>query len=69
MCAALWARHDVAESGNRVKRFRAFDGDARELFATNFAVIGAPETRMVVYTPIDEANARRLQRQRSANRR
>ena len=55
--AALWARHDVAEPGNRLKRFWALSGDVLELFATNFAITGAPETRLAVSTPVDAANA------------
>jgi transcriptional regulator with XRE-family HTH domain len=51
--AALWERHDVAEPANRLKRFRASDGGVLSLFATGFAVNGAPEARMMVYTPVD----------------
>ena len=67
--AVLWARHDVAEPGNRSKRFKALNGEVLEFFATNFAVTGTPETRLAVYTPIDDANARRLGRQRTTIRR
>lgn len=58
--AELWARHDVAEPVNRVKRFRADDGRVMSVYATLFAVTGTPEARMIVYTPIDAESSRLL---------
>ena len=54
---ALWDRHDVAEVTNRIKRFRLADRTELELYVTSLAVTGTPETRMVVYTPVDAATA------------
>jgi hypothetical protein len=65
----LWARHDVAEPGNRLKRFRGLDGETLDLYVTIFAVSGMPETRMIVYTPIDDQAAARLERKQAAGRR
>jgi transcriptional regulator with XRE-family HTH domain len=59
--AELWSHHDVAEPGNRLKRFRAPEG-VLSFFATTFAVSGTPETRMVVYSPVDDATAAQLER-------
>lgn len=53
--AELWATHDVADPRSREK---AFDNDmvGRLRFtSTMFNCTGAPETRMIVYTPVDEA--------------
>lgn len=52
--AELWDRHDVAEPVNRLKRFRMVDGTELRMYATSLAVTGTPETRMVVYTPVDD---------------
>ena len=60
--AELWARHDVAEPGNRIKRFRGANGEEVQFHATTFAVTGTPEARIVVYTPINDAAERELRR-------
>ena len=65
--AELWDRHDVAEPGNRIKRFRDADGGVVEFHATGLAVTGTPEARMIVYTPIDEAAERELRRRTQPN--
>lgn len=59
--AELWARHEVAEPSNRIKRFRALNGEEIEMYATVLAVNGTPEARMIIYTPVDEAAARHLE--------
>jgi hypothetical protein len=64
--AQLWARHDVAEPANRVKRFKGPDDEVLELFVTNFGVTGTPEARLVIYTPVDPENRARLDRQLAA---
>ncbi len=61
--AELWARHEVAEPVNRIKRFRALDGEELVMYATILAVNGTPEARMVVYTPFDERTSEHLDRQ------
>jgi hypothetical protein len=53
----LWDRHDVAENTNRLKQFRMDGGEELELFVTSLGLIGTPETRMVVYTPVDAVTA------------
>jgi transcriptional regulator with XRE-family HTH domain len=54
--ALMWSAHEVAEPTSRVKRFLhpGIDGEIR-LLATSLAVSVPPESRMVVYTPVDEA--------------
>ncbi|HLO36399.1 MAG TPA: hypothetical protein VK194_09970 [Candidatus Deferrimicrobium sp.] len=61
--AKLWDRHDVAEPANRLKRFRAPEGGILNLFMTGFAINGAPEARMMVYTPVDAFTRERLERE------
>jgi transcriptional regulator with XRE-family HTH domain len=52
--AEMWAAHDVAVPTTRVKVFRhAAVGEIR-LSVVNFTVVATPETRMAVYTPVDE---------------
>ena len=53
----LWGRHDVAETTNRLKQFRMNGGEELELYVTSLGLIGTPETRMVVYTPVDAPTA------------
>ncbi|GIG62824.1 transcriptional regulator [Longispora fulva] len=57
----LWAAHDVADNEPRVKLFRhpRTDGEIR-LHSTGMALTSPPDTRMVVYTPVDEESAVRL---------
>jgi transcriptional regulator with XRE-family HTH domain len=64
--AELWARHDVAEPGNRIKRFFGPNGEEVRFQATSFAVTGSPEVRMIVYTPLKRAAEDRAQRQDEA---
>jgi hypothetical protein len=53
----IWDRHDVAENTNRLKHFRMGGGEELELYVTSLNLVGTPETRMVVYTPVDAATA------------
>lgn len=64
--AELWERHDVAQPGNRIKRFRGLDGAPVEFHVTSLAVTGTPEARLIVYTPIDEAAAQEIRRRAQA---
>jgi transcriptional regulator with XRE-family HTH domain len=56
--AEMWARHDVASPATRVKVFaRNLIGiDEVRTTATSLAIAATPEARIVVYTPIDEAD-------------
>ncbi|GAA4483052.1 hypothetical protein GCM10023191_004060 [Actinoallomurus oryzae] len=58
--AELWAAHDVGTPTTRVKVFRhAAVGEVR-LSVVNFAVVATPETRMSVYTPVDDESRERV---------
>jgi transcriptional regulator with XRE-family HTH domain len=60
--AELWARHDVARPGPRVKHVRVPGvGDVR-LLSTSLAVLELPATRLLVQTPADELSRQRLDR-------
>jgi transcriptional regulator with XRE-family HTH domain len=66
LCAAspefeeMWAAHDVGVPTTRVKVFRhAAVGEVR-LSVVSFAVVATPETRMAVYTPVDQESRERL---------
>ncbi|MFI7105204.1 helix-turn-helix transcriptional regulator [Nonomuraea sp. NPDC050227] len=53
--ARMWARQDVAEPGPRVKVFKhEVAGDLR-FSTTSLNVSATPETRLVVYSPKDDA--------------
>jgi transcriptional regulator with XRE-family HTH domain len=59
--ASMWAAHDVATSGSRVKVFRNVGGDRLlHIMSTAFAIASAPEARMIVYTPMGEEDRRLL---------
>jgi transcriptional regulator with XRE-family HTH domain len=56
----MWAAHDVAVPTTRVKVFRhAAVGEVR-LSVVSFAVVATPETRMAVYTTVDQESRERL---------
>jgi transcriptional regulator with XRE-family HTH domain len=58
--AEMWAAHDVAVPTTRVKVFRhAAVGEVR-LSVVSFAVVATPETRMAVYTTVDQESRERL---------
>lgn len=75
MCAAsaafaeLWATHEVAHSIPSVKDFTCFDVGTVSTRTTSFAVVGAPETRMVVYLPASAADAAKIETLRVRARR
>jgi transcriptional regulator with XRE-family HTH domain len=58
--AEMWARHDVARPGTRVKHFRHPVAGELRLASTSLAVSDMPEHRIVVYTPADDETRRRL---------
>jgi transcriptional regulator with XRE-family HTH domain len=59
--AAMWAMQEVAEPTRREKVFyHRHLGRRLHMVATSFAVSATPETRMVVYTPVSEADQRTL---------
>jgi len=53
--AKLWAEHDVASPVTYIKIFRHPAFDRLAMTSTSFGVLAVPGTRMVVYTPADEA--------------
>jgi transcriptional regulator with XRE-family HTH domain len=59
--AQMWAAHDVAQPGSvRVKIYQhALVGRVR-MVATSLALLGTPETRLIVYTPMDDESRARL---------
>ncbi|MFB7633066.1 hypothetical protein ACFC0M_19300 [Streptomyces sp. NPDC056149] len=57
--ARLWATGDVAPHGRRVKVVQHASVGEIRLVSSSLAVDGAPETRIVVYTPAD-GESRRL---------
>jgi transcriptional regulator with XRE-family HTH domain len=60
--ARLWARQDVAEPGSRVKLYKHAELGVLRFTTTSFAYSSAPETRMVVYTVMDDASRDALER-------
>jgi transcriptional regulator with XRE-family HTH domain len=55
--AAMWARHEVASPVSRVKVFRPdYDQAPVRAVTTSFAVSATPEARLVVYTPVGDAD-------------
>lgn len=60
--ARLWERQDVAEPGSHEKVFKHEELGELRFATTNFASMSAPETRMVVYTPLDDASRSALDR-------
>lgn len=53
--AQLWDQHEVASPVNYLKVFRHPAYPRLTMTTRSFAVLAAPGTRMVVYTPADEA--------------
>jgi transcriptional regulator with XRE-family HTH domain len=58
--ARMWARHDVARPGVRIKHFLDPRAGLLRMITTSFAVTEMPETRIVVYTPADDETRERL---------
>ncbi|MEV6986445.1 helix-turn-helix transcriptional regulator [Sphaerisporangium sp. NPDC051017] len=58
--AAMWADHEVAQPGKRMKIFQhSAVGEVRTT-STSMALPSPPETRMVVYTPMDDESRERI---------
>jgi transcriptional regulator with XRE-family HTH domain len=53
--AAMWSRQDVAKPASHLKVFRHPLYHRLPMNSASFAVQSAPGTRMVVYTPVDQA--------------
>ena len=51
----LWAQHEVASPATYLKIFRHPAHDQLVMTTTSLAILAAPGTRMVVYTPADDA--------------
>ncbi len=51
----MWATQDVAQSASHAKLFRHPRYPRLAMTSTSFAVQAAPGTRLVVYTPADDA--------------
>ncbi|XVQ83145.1 helix-turn-helix transcriptional regulator [Microbispora siamensis] len=52
--ARMWATHDVARPGVRMKLFKHSSVGLIRLTSTSMALAAPPETRVVVYTPMDD---------------
>ncbi|MBB5817674.1 transcriptional regulator with XRE-family HTH domain [Streptosporangium becharense] len=63
--ASLWAAHDVARPGSRMKIFQHFAIGQVRTTSTSMTLTSPPETRMVVYTPLDEESRERIARIRA----
>jgi transcriptional regulator with XRE-family HTH domain len=59
--AELWAEHGVADGGVRVKVFRHPAIGDLSVVVTTLDVAATPETRMMVYTPNDDATRERFE--------
>ena len=64
----MWARHDVARPGVRIKQFLDPRAGLLRMQSTSLAVTEMPETRIVVYTPADDETRERLPLTRTADR-
>jgi len=58
--AAAWATQDVAQPASHAKVFRHPRYPRLAMTSTSFAVQAAPGTRLVVYTPADQATRRAM---------
>ncbi|MFE9003819.1 helix-turn-helix transcriptional regulator [Streptomyces sp. NPDC007875] len=63
--ARLWRSGDVAPPGSRIKVVRHASVGEIRLTSTSMLVSGAPETRVVVYTPCDEESRDHIRRLRT----
>ena len=63
--AELWARHEVANAGSRIKHFLHSKAGLLRLRSTSLEISDMPETRIVVYTPVDDESRERLPLTRS----
>jgi len=59
--AQMWAAHDVAQPGSvRVKIYQHALVGRVQLVTTTLALLGTPETRIIVYSPMDDESRARL---------
>ncbi|MFF4418167.1 helix-turn-helix transcriptional regulator [Streptosporangium sp. NPDC001559] len=58
--ARMWATHDVARPGSRMKAFRHCRAGLVRTVSTSLSLSATPEARMVVYTPVDEESRERI---------
>ncbi|MBG0830361.1 helix-turn-helix domain-containing protein [Planomonospora sp. ID67723] len=58
--ARMWATHDVARPGNRMKIFRHSAAGLIRTVSTSMTLAAPPETRMAVYTPADDESRERI---------
>ncbi|HEY2791045.1 MAG TPA: helix-turn-helix transcriptional regulator [Micromonosporaceae bacterium] len=58
--ATMWAKHDVAGLAHQVKVFIQNVGEPIHATSMSLAISAAAETRIVVYTPVDDDNRSRL---------
>ncbi|MEU7881770.1 helix-turn-helix transcriptional regulator [Microbispora bryophytorum] len=59
--ARMWAMHEVARPGVRVKLFRHSSVGRIRLTSTSMALAAPPEARVVVYTPMDDESRQRIE--------
>ncbi len=59
--AQMWASGDVAAPGRRVKTFRYPEIGLIHLTTMSLSIDGEAEKRIVVYTPVDEEDRRRIE--------
>jgi len=64
--ARMWARHDVARPGVRIKHFLDPRAGLLSIITTSLAVTEMPECRIIVYTPADDETRARLPLTRTA---
>jgi transcriptional regulator with XRE-family HTH domain len=64
--ARMWARHDVARPGVRVKQFLDPRAGLLRMVTTSLAVTEMPECRVIIYTPADDETRARLPLTRTA---
>jgi transcriptional regulator with XRE-family HTH domain len=65
--ARMWARHDVARPGVRIKHFLDPRAGLLRFITTSFAVTEMPECRIIVYTPADDETRAHLSLTRTAS--
>jgi transcriptional regulator with XRE-family HTH domain len=58
--ARMWATHDVARPGSRMKTFQNCAVGLVRTVSTSMALPSPPEARMVVYTPVDDESRERI---------
>jgi hypothetical protein len=63
--AQMWASRDVAAPGRRVKVYRNADIGTINLMSSSLSIDGSAEQRIVVYTPVADADRDQLDRLRA----